>query len=151
MAPPKSRDAGRQRRASKQKSASSPPAMDDSFELYDLRVEVVAPQGAKIYCNSKPGDWFEGRGELLHFQPDMPFSLYSLAALLPLLPAKQRPTDANDWMTTDSEIACPDPNCPTRFKITRIGKRRFSHAETTAVPLKSGGKRKPASRSRPGR
>jgi uncharacterized repeat protein (TIGR04076 family) len=139
----KSRDAkAATRPTSRPKSTPAARAPDDSFELYDLRVEVVAPPGAKIYCNSNPGDWFEVRGELLHFQPDMPFSLYSLAALLPLLPAKQRPTDANDWMTTDAEIACPDPNCPTRFKITRLGKRRFSHAETTAVPLKSAGKRK---------
>ena len=28
-----------------------------------------------------------------------------------------------------------NPNCPSRLKITRIGKRGFSHAETTAVPL----------------
>ena len=131
------------RRAAKQKGASTGATKDDSFELYDLRVEVVAPKGAKIYCNSKPGDWFEVRGELLHFQPGMPFSLYSLAALLPLLPAKQRPSHAHDWMTSDSEIACPDPNCPTRFKITRLGKRRFSHAETTAVPLPGVAKRRP--------
>lgn len=107
----------------------------DGFELFDLRVEVVAPPGGTIYCNSKPGDYFEVRGELLHFRPDMPFSMYTLAAVLPLLPAKQRPTHPNDWMTTDAEVACPDPNCSTRFKITRTGKRRFSHAETTAVPL----------------
>jgi uncharacterized repeat protein (TIGR04076 family) len=108
---------------------------DDGFDLYDLRVEFVAPPGAKIYCGGKPGDFFELRGELLYFQPDMPFSLYSLAAILPLLPAKQRPTDGNDWMTTDTEIACPDPNCPSRLRITRLRKRRFSHAEVTAVPL----------------
>jgi uncharacterized repeat protein (TIGR04076 family) len=108
---------------------------DDRFELYDLRVEVVAPEGAKILCNAKPGDWFEVRGEMLLFPPGQGFSMYSLAALLPLLPAKQRATDANDWMTSDAEVACPDPHCPTRFRITRLGKRSFSHAETTAVPL----------------
>ncbi len=27
------------------------------------------------------------------------------AAVLPLLAAKQRPTHANDWMTTDAEVA----------------------------------------------
>jgi uncharacterized repeat protein (TIGR04076 family) len=63
--------------------------------------------------------------------------LYSLAALLPLLPAKQRATDPNDWMSTDAEVACPDPNCPSRFRITRTGKRRFNHSDTTAVPLTS--------------
>ena len=108
---------------------------DDTFELYDLRVEVVAPPGAKIQCHARPGDWFELRGEMLHLPPGQGFSIYSLAALLPLLPAKQRPTHPNDWMSTDAEVACPDPNCPTRFHITRLGRRVFSHAETTAVPL----------------
>lgn len=111
---------------------------DDSFELYDLRVEVVAPEGARLYCGAKPGDYFEVRGENLWLPPGQTFSIYSLAALLPVLPAKQRPTDPNDWMTTDGEIACPDPNCPSRFRITRIGKRRFRHGETTAAPLMGG-------------
>ena len=110
----------------------------DSFELYDLRVDVTVPEGNKIYCGAKPGDYFELKGEMLHLPPGQGFSIYSLAALLPLLPAKQRATDPNDWMSTDAEVACPDPNCPTRFRITRTGKRRFSHAETTAVPLTGG-------------
>lgn len=110
--------------------------MDDSFDLYDLRVEIVAPPGAKIYCGTV-GDWFELRGEQLQFPPGQSFSIYSLAAILPLLPAKQRQTHPNDWMTSDAEIACPDPNCPSRLRITRLGKRRFSHADTTAVPLPS--------------
>ena len=108
---------------------------DDSFELYDLRVEVTNPSGGTIYCGAKIGDHFELQGEMLHLPPGQGFSIYSLAALLPLLPAKQRLTHPNDWMTTDAEIACPDPNCASRFKITRTGLRRFSHAETTAVPL----------------
>jgi uncharacterized repeat protein (TIGR04076 family) len=107
----------------------------DTFELYDLRVEVVAPPGGAIQCGAKPGDHFELKGEMLHLPPGQGFSIYSLAALLPLLPAKQRPTDPHDWMTTDSEVACPDPNCSTRFRITRTGRRRFSHDATTAVPL----------------
>jgi uncharacterized repeat protein (TIGR04076 family) len=108
---------------------------DDSFALYDLRVEVVAPPGGPIYCGAKPGDYFELHGELLFLPPGQGFSIYSLASVLPLLAAKQRPTHAHDWMTTDTEIACPDPNCSTRLRITRTGRRRFSHAETTATPL----------------
>ena len=65
---------------------------DDSFELHDLRVEVIAPEGQKIYCGAKPGDYFELQGEMLHLPPGQGFSIYSLAALLPLLPAKQRPS-----------------------------------------------------------
>jgi len=108
--------------------------MDDSFELYDLRVEVVAPDGAAIWCGARPGDHFELRGEMLHLPPGQGFSIYSLAALLPLLPAKQRPSHPNDWMTSDAEVACPDPNCPTRFRITRTGLRRLRRSETTATP-----------------
>jgi uncharacterized repeat protein (TIGR04076 family) len=108
----------------------------DSFELYDLKVEVVAPEGAHLWCGARPGDGFELRGEMLYLPPGQGFSIYSLAALLPLLPAKQRPTHPADWMSTDAEVACPDPNCPSRFRITRLGLRRFAHADTTAVPVK---------------
>ena len=106
-----------------------------AYELYDLHVEVVGPAGGDIFCGAKLGDHFDLRGEMLFLPPGQGFSIYSLAALLPLLPAKQRPTDQGDWMTTDAEVACPDPNCSTRFKITRMAKRRFNHADTTAVPL----------------
>ncbi len=108
---------------------------DDRFELHDLRVEVVAPEGARLYCGAKVGDSFELQGEMLHLPPGQGFSIYSLAALLPLLPAKQRATHPNDWMSTDAEVACPDPNCPSRFRITRIRQRVFKHSDTTAVPL----------------
>jgi uncharacterized repeat protein (TIGR04076 family) len=114
-------------------------AADDSFELHDLKVEVVAPEGARLYCGAKVGDSFELQGEMLHLPPGQGFSIYSLAALLPLLPAKQRMTHPNDWMSTDAEVACPDPNCPSRFRITRTGKRVFRHAETTAVKLQGAG------------
>jgi uncharacterized repeat protein (TIGR04076 family) len=107
----------------------------DFFELHDLRVDVVIPPGARVLCGARPGDHFFLYGEMLHLPPGQAFSIYSIATVLPFLAAKQRPTDPNDWMTTDSDIACPDPNCPTRFRISRIGLRRFSHAATTAVKL----------------
>ena len=106
---------------------------NDSFELYDLHVEVVAPKGAKLYCGAKIGDHFELRGEMLHLPQGQGISIFSLAAVLPVLAAKQRQTHPNDWMSTDAEIACSDPNCPSRLRITRLGKRRFSRAEVTAV------------------
>ena len=78
--------------------------MDDVFQLYDLRVEVVATERPMV-CGHRTGDWFAVEGENLRFPDGQAFSLYALAALLPLLPAKQRLTDANDWMTTDTDIA----------------------------------------------
>jgi uncharacterized repeat protein (TIGR04076 family) len=107
---------------------------DDSFELYDLRVEVI--QGDEpMVCNHPAGSWFEVQGEDLVFPPGQTFPLYPLAALLPLLPAKQRDTHPNDWMTTDAVIACPDPHCGGRFRITRTGRRTFKHSDVTVVPL----------------
>jgi len=111
---------------------------DDTFELWDLRVEIVGDQ-ERMVCDHRIGDYFELSGENLSLPANQSFSVYALAALLPLLPAKQRMTDANDWMTTDTEVDCPDPNCGARFRITRTGKSTFSHSETTAVPLPPGG------------
>ena len=108
---------------------------EPGFDLYDLRVEVVGPPDRQIYCGAKIGDSFELDGEMLILPPGQGFSIYSLAALLPLLPAKQRATDPNDWMSTDAEVACPDPNCPTRFRITRTGLRHFRRSDVTIVPL----------------
>ena len=110
---------------------------NDEFELWDLRVEVVGEPGGMV-CAHTPGDFFELSGENLSFPDGQKFSLYALAAILPLLPAKQRVTHNNDWMTTDTDIACPDPNCAARFRIKRVGKSIFRHSETTVVPLGSG-------------
>ena len=108
---------------------------DDEFTLWDLRIEVIAGDRPMV-CNHKVGDHFTLSGENLAFPPGQSFPLYPLAAILPLLPAKQRATDPHDWMTTDAEIACPDPHCGARFRITRTGRTTFSHAATTRVPLK---------------
>jgi uncharacterized repeat protein (TIGR04076 family) len=109
----------------------------DEFTLWDLRVEVIAGD-REMVCNHKEGDFFELSGENLSFPAGQSFPIYPLAALLPLLPAKQRQTDPNDWMTTDTVIACPDPNCGGRFRIVRTGRRTFRHGDVTRVPLTRG-------------
>jgi hypothetical protein len=55
---------------------------DDSFELYDLRVEVVCPPGERILCGAKSGDHFTLEGELLRLPPGQGFSIYSLGAFV---------------------------------------------------------------------
>lgn len=117
--------------------------MDDEFTLYDLKVEVVETDRPMV-CSHKPGEAFRVVGENVIFPEGGSFSLYALAALLPLLPAKQRLLQPNDWMLSDSEIACPDPNCGARFRITRTGKRTFRHGDCTVVPL-------PATSEEPGK
>ena len=115
--------------------SSSATLAEDHFWLYDLKVEVVAGDKPMV-CNHQVGDYFLVEGESLVFVKGQRFSMYAIATILPFLPAKQRDTDPNDWMTTDAVIACPDPHCGGQFKISRLGLRTFSHAETTVVPLK---------------
>jgi uncharacterized repeat protein (TIGR04076 family) len=91
-----------------------------------------------MVCRHRAHDYFLAIGEDLVFPKNTSFSMYALSALLPLLPAKQRPLQKNDWMLSDSVIACPDPNCGARFRITRVGKREFSHAECTAEAIYEG-------------
>lgn len=50
----------------------------DSFELYDLRVEVICPPGERILCGAKPGDHFTLEGEMINLPPGQGFSVYSL-------------------------------------------------------------------------
>lgn len=107
---------------------------NDLFTLYDLRVEVSECRG-RMVCYHQIGDYFEVRGEELTMPAGQSFSIYALAALIPLLPAKQRETHRNDWMTTDMEVSCPDPRCGAIFKISRIGKHEFKHSDVSAVPL----------------
>ena len=108
--------------------------MDDSFAIYDLKVEVTATDRPMV-CSHHVGDYFLVEGENLVFPKLGAFSMYAMAAILPLLPAKQRVRDPNDWMSTDAYIACPDPNCGARFKITRTKLRRQYHSACTVVPL----------------
>ena len=110
---------------------------DDSFWLYDLRVETVVADRTSV-CRHVEGESFRVEGELLVFDNQQQVSMYALAALLPLLPAKQRPTSEHDWMSTDAEIACPDPHCGGRFRVTRTGKRVFRHSGTTGLPVERG-------------
>jgi uncharacterized repeat protein (TIGR04076 family) len=104
-----------------------------TFELYNLRVEISERSGP-IIGRHQVGDYFEVVGEDLFLPAGQGFSLYALAALLPLLPAKQRVTHENDWMTSDEYVADPDPNCKAVYRIVRTGKTVFRRADVTATP-----------------
>lgn len=109
------------------------PTDADAFWLYDLVVETVL-DGRTPVCRHLEGEAFRVEGENLVFPEGGRISMYALAAVLPLLPAKQRDTAPTDWMSTDAEVACPDPHCGGRLRITRTAKRWFRHAETTGLP-----------------
>lgn len=106
---------------------------DDSFELYDIKVEVLNNGIKPMVCNHHVGDSFYLSGENLALPTGQTFPIYCLAALIPIITIKQRDTNPNDWISTDSEIACPDINCGGVFKISRLGKKTFYHHQVTAT------------------
>jgi uncharacterized repeat protein (TIGR04076 family) len=107
---------------------------DDTFELYDLRVTIEEIRG-QCTCNHAVGDSFNVEGGKLSLPAGQSFCLFALQSTLPLLPAKQRPLHANDWMTTDTRVICPDPLCGTVMRIDRTARRAVHHADVSAVPL----------------
>ncbi len=111
--------------------------IDDEFELYNLRVEVIGDEETFV-CSHYLGLAFEVIGENLVFEnaKHKKFSFYSLSSILPLLAAKQRQTDGNDWISSDEVIACPDSNCGAKFLIKRMGVSKFRHSEVTVEPRK---------------
>ena len=107
---------------------------DDSFTLYNLRVELC-DRSTNIIGKHAIGDYFDVIGEDIFIPAGQGFSLFALASLLPLLPAKQRQNHPNDFMESDDYIADPDANSGAVYRIRRTGKTTFRHAEVSANPV----------------
>lgn len=113
---------------------SIPVPPNDAFTLHNLRVEIDASSG-RIIGKHKIGDYFEVVGEDIFIPHQQGFSLYALASLLPLLPAKQRMNHPNDFMETDDLIADPDVHSKAVYRIRRMDKTVFHHGDVSANPL----------------
>ena len=94
--------------------------MDDRrFQLTNVRVTVVAVEGRSV-CGLAIGDYFDvTESSRVRIPAGRHFCLYALAAVLPLLPAKMRALDANDWLAQDNLVACPDPDERLIMRIER--------------------------------
>lgn len=99
--------------------------------LADLRV-VVAEVRGKCTSGMKPGDYFVLRSGRLYIPDGGFFCLYALHAVLPLLPAKQRPLEDGDWLKEDSHVICPDP---AGNVIMRIERRRCDSRSTAETAI----------------
>jgi len=77
-------------------------------DLRDLRV-MVEEVGGKCTSGMRPGDHFILRSGRLYIPAQHHFCLYALHAVLPFLPAKQRPLEDGDWLKEDCHVICPDP------------------------------------------
>jgi len=111
--------------------ADAPVPPDDAAPLYDLRVTVDRIEGRSV-CGLQVGDWFElTQSSRLRTCPGRFFCAYALAAVLPLLPAKQRQLAPGDWLEHDNFVACPDPDERLIMRIERTGARTISLRDVT--------------------
>ena len=105
--------------------------MKKNFEIYDLRVIVERIEGRSV-CGLNVGDYFDlTESNRIRIPAGKHFCMYALSAVLPLLAAKQRQLDANDWLERDSLIACPDPDERLIMRVERIGVRTMDSEELT--------------------
>lgn len=105
--------------------------MTREFELYDLRVTVEAIEGRSV-CGMQVGDYFElTESSKIRIPDGKHFCIYALSAVLPLLPAKQRQLEENDWLERDTLAACPDPEERLVMRIHRIRKRAMDSDQLT--------------------
>lgn len=115
------------------------PATGSVFALHNLRVVLEAGEGEIIGSGSagshRVGEYFDVVGENIITPPGGSLPMFSLAALVPILALRQRPSHPHDWVTTDTVIASPDPHCASRFRVLTDGHMVFRHDEVTAVPL----------------
>jgi uncharacterized repeat protein (TIGR04076 family) len=99
--------------------------------LYDLRVTVDRIEGRSV-CGLAVGDYFElTESSRLRIPEGRHFCAFALAAVLPLLIAKQRRLPRGDWLEQETLVACPDPDERLVMRIERIGKRRIPTEELT--------------------
>jgi uncharacterized repeat protein (TIGR04076 family) len=107
------------------------PAAGDQFELFDLRVTVEAIEGRSV-CGLSVGDYFElTESSRVRIPDGKHFCIYALQSVLPLLPAKQRVLDANDWLERDTLVTCPDPEERLIMRIERIARRTLATDDLT--------------------
>ncbi len=101
------------------------------FKLYDLRVTVHEIRGRSV-CGMEVGDYFELiESSKLVIPAGKHFCIFALSAVLPLLAAKQRQMDANDWLESDADVACPDPEEQLIMRIERIRERTMDSGDLT--------------------
>jgi uncharacterized repeat protein (TIGR04076 family) len=106
--------------------------MDNNiFEIYDVRVTVVAIEGRSV-CGMAVGDYFEvTESNRLRLPAGKHFCIFAISAVLPLIAAKQRVGQPGDWLERDSLVACPDPDERVIMKIERTRKRTMNSDDLT--------------------
>jgi uncharacterized repeat protein (TIGR04076 family) len=106
-------------------------AKSDISSLYDLRVTVDHIEG-RATCGLQPGDYFElTESSRVRIPPGRHFCAFALAAVIPLLIAKERKLPSGDWLEQDTFVACPDPEERLVMRIERTRRRRIPTGDLT--------------------
>lgn len=101
------------------------------MQLWDLRVTVESIEGRSV-CGLAVGDYFElTHSSHLTIPAGRHFCVYALASVLPLLAAKQRALEDDDWLEQDSLVCCPDPDERLVMRIERHRRISLDPAELT--------------------
>lgn len=101
------------------------------FTLFDLRVTVERIEGRSV-CGLKVGDSFEvTESSRIRIPAGHHFCIYALAAVIPLLPPRQRRLAAEDWFEQETLVACPDPDERVIMRVERIGERTLRTEDLT--------------------
>ncbi len=101
------------------------------MELWDLRVTVESVEGRSV-CGLAVGDYFDlTHSSRLSVPAGRHFCIYALAAVLPLLAAKQRELEDDDWLKRESLVCCPDPDERLVMRIDRLKRVTLDPAELT--------------------
>jgi uncharacterized repeat protein (TIGR04076 family) len=101
------------------------------MELWDLRVTVESIEGRSV-CGMAVGDYFElTRSSHLSIPAGRHFCVYALASVLPLLAAKQRALQEDDWLAQEELACCPDPEERLVMRVERRRRISLDPAELT--------------------
>ena len=110
-------------------ATGAPAAGPDDMALYDVRVVVDRIEGRSV-CSMRVGDCFEVTNSSQLTVPRH-FCMYALQAVLPLIPAKQRPLPASDWLESEQFVSCPDPEERLIMRIERGTLRSMKSSDLT--------------------
>ena len=101
------------------------------MELWDLRVTVESIEGRSV-CGLSVGDYFDlTHSSRLTIPAGRHFCAYALAAVLPLLSAKQRNLADDDWLEGESLVCCPDPDERLVMRIDRLRRVQLDATDLT--------------------